>query len=118
MLKAAIEKIQEMSKPMIQNVEGRVFAISAESIDEIRPTLDRPSTLSLNSLDALVKMVKTEALKKYRAPVSPSPTIKRCFVFPNRTMQMDGLNGSTTIQPMPLTYLVGKPGRSFPLRRP
>ena len=115
MLKAAIEKIQEMSKPMIQNVEGRVFAISAESIDEVRPTLDRPSTLSLNSLDALVKMVKTEALKKYRAPVYltiPDHQTVLCFSQP------DDADGSTTIQPMPLTYLVGKHGRSFPLRRP
>lgn len=86
MLKAAIEKIQEMSKPMIQNVEGRVFAISAESIDEVRPTLDRPSTLSLNSLDALVKMVKTEALKKYRAPVYltiPDHQTVLCFSQPD-----------------------------------
>lgn len=43
MLKAAIEKIQEMSKPMIQNVEGRVFAISAESIDEVLPPWTDPA---------------------------------------------------------------------------
>lgn len=69
MLKAAIEKIQEMTKPMIQEVEGRTFSISTENIMEIRPTLDRPECLALNSLDALVKLVKTEALQKYKTPI-------------------------------------------------
>lgn len=85
MLKAAIEKIQEISKPMLQNVEGRVFAISADSIDEVRPTLDTPDTLDLNSLDALVKLVKTEALKRYDTPVYltvPNHTTVDCFAQP------------------------------------
>ena len=64
MLKAAIEKIQEMTKPMIQNVEGRIFAVSPNAAQEIRPTLDNPRLLPLNSLDALVKLVKTEALQR------------------------------------------------------
>lgn len=85
MLKAAIEKIQEMAKPIIQNVDGRMFAITAESIDEIRPTQDRPECLDLNSLDALVKLVKTEALKRYDSPIYltiPNHEAVVCFSQP------------------------------------
>lgn len=90
MLKAAIEKIQEMAKPIIQNVDGRMFAITAESIDEIRPTQDRPECLDLNSLDALVKLVKTEALKRYDSPIYltiPNHEAVICFSQP------EGLEG-------------------------
>ena len=86
MLKAAIEKIQEMTKPVIREVEGRTFSISADNIDEIRPTLDRPDCLPLNSLDALVKLVKTEALKKYKAPIYitiPNHMNVTCFSQPD-----------------------------------
>lgn len=86
MLKAAIEKIQEMTKPMIREVEGRTFAISADTVNEIRPTLDRPGGLALNSLDALVKLVKTEALKKYKTPIYltiPNHMNVTCFSQPD-----------------------------------
>ena len=71
MLKNAIEKIEEMAKPLIREVEGRVFCIGAHGAEEIRPSLDVPAPLRLNSLDALVKMIRTEALTKYegRGPI-------------------------------------------------
>lgn len=85
MLKAAIEKIQEMTKPMIQNVEGRIFAVSPNAAQEIRPTLDNPCLLPLNSLDALVKLVKTEALQRYSTPLYltvPNHETVDCFAQP------------------------------------
>lgn len=86
MLKAAIEKIQEMNKPILQNIGGRMFAITAESVNEIRPTKDRPERLDLNSLDALVKLVKTEALKRYDSPIYltiPNHETVICFSQPD-----------------------------------
>ena len=85
MLKAAIEKIQEMTKPMIQNVEGRIFAVSPNAVQELRPTLDFPHELVLNSLDSLVKLVKTEALPRYGGPLYltvPDCELVDCFAQP------------------------------------
>lgn len=85
MLKAAIEKIQEMTNPAILEVEGRIFAVSPNSVEEIRPTLDCPGTLALNSLDALVKLVKTEALRRYSIPLYltvPDCKSVDCFAQP------------------------------------
>lgn len=61
MLKEAIEKIADMAIPDIYEVEGRSFAVNSNGVEEIRPDLDIVKTIKLNSLDALVKMVKTEA---------------------------------------------------------
>lgn len=85
MIKAAIEKIQELSQPVIRVVEGRTFSIHGETATEIRPALDRPQTLTLLSLDALVKMVKTEALRRYKLPLYisvPSHSAVVCYSQP------------------------------------
>lgn len=91
MLKAAIEKIQEMSKPLIQEIEGRTFSVSTEgSAKEIRPCLDLADTLPLASLDALVKMIKTEAISKYSAPfyiMVPNHMTVRCFAQPKEAIR-------------------------------
>lgn len=63
MLKAAIEKIQQLSEPIIfrrGNDEDYIVNHNGE-ITQIRPEIDTPDTLTLYSLDALVKMVKSEA---------------------------------------------------------
>lgn len=60
MLKEAIEKISAMAVPELHEVEGRCFAVSPNGVDEVRPELDIIRTITLNSLDSLVKMVKTE----------------------------------------------------------
>ena len=63
MLKEFIEHIQKTAQPIIKEIGGATFAITADGeYDEIRPTIDRPSTLDLHSLDALVKLVRTEAV--------------------------------------------------------
>ncbi len=59
MLKAAIEKIESMAHPIIHEVEGRIFATDSNGTEEIRPELDICRTLQLNSLDALIQMIKT-----------------------------------------------------------
>ena len=62
MLKEFIEHIQKTTQPQIQNIDGVAFAITHDGmVEEILPTIFHPSTLKLNSLDALVKLVMTEA---------------------------------------------------------
>jgi len=64
MLKDFIKHIQETTQPLIKEVDGATFRITCDGdVEEIRPVIDRPSALTLHSLDALIQMVKTEALK-------------------------------------------------------
>lgn len=86
MLKAAIEKIQEMSRPLIREVEDKTFYFHDGEAEEIRPILEAPATLDLHSLEALVKMIQTEAVSNYDAPFYITiPTYKsvRCFSQPD-----------------------------------
>lgn len=59
MLKAAIEKIVSLSAPQIYDVGNHTFASS--ELRQVRPELDLPSCIKLNSLDALVKLIKKDA---------------------------------------------------------
>lgn len=67
MLKEFIEHIQKTTQPLIQTIDpdvdsGSTFAITNDGkVVELRPIIDYPETLCLHSLDALVKMVNTEA---------------------------------------------------------
>lgn len=91
MLRAAIEKIQEMTKPEFHDIEGRTFCIGNDGeANEIRPSLDLADTLPLTSLDALVKMIRTEAVKKYAGPfyiTIPNHLTARCFTQPNEEIR-------------------------------
>lgn len=58
MLKEAIEKIQTMSQPSVLTIDGCTYAIYQDHIQEIRPEIDEPQTISLTSLDALVHLIK------------------------------------------------------------
>lgn len=99
MLKAAIEKIAELANPVIQEIEGRTFAITPDGeANEIRPTLDAPCSIRLNSLDSLVKMMKTEALDFYSATPQhplyitiPTHDTLLCFTQPDETRRYDRL---------------------------
>lgn len=63
MLKEFIAHIQETTRPQIVDIDGRNFSVApGGAAVEIRPTIDRPATLPLNSLDALVKLVESEAV--------------------------------------------------------
>ena len=62
MLQKFIEHIQKTARPLIETVGGSTFLITSDGdVKEILPTIFHPDTLPLNSLDALIKMVKTEA---------------------------------------------------------
>lgn len=91
MLKAAIEKIQELVKPELHEIDGRTFCIGTDGdASELRPKLNIADTLPLCSLDALVKMVKTEAAKKYTGPfyvMIPDHMSVRCFAQPEEKLR-------------------------------
>lgn len=62
MLKEFIQHIQQTAQPIIKEINGETFIISANgAVKQIEPLIYHPNTLALNSLDALVKLVKTEA---------------------------------------------------------
>lgn len=62
MLKEAIEKIEQMSSPLMLEVEGTTYLVDKDgAYTEIKPDLDLPECTNLNSLDAVVTMVKAEA---------------------------------------------------------
>lgn len=86
MLKEFIEHIQHTTQPLIQEVDGRSFCItSSGGVSEIRPTIDHPDTLPLHSLDALVKLIKTEAVAicKTLYITIPDHMTVDCFTKPN-----------------------------------
>lgn len=60
MLKEAIEKIEEMSSPLVYTEGGHSYVLYADHTEELRPAIDSPETVMLNSLDALVQLVKKE----------------------------------------------------------
>lgn len=88
MLKEAIEKIIEVAQPIIKEVEGRTFVInSSGEAEEVRPSLDMVECINLNSLDSLIKMIKTEALNRYTMPLYitiPTHATLECFAQPDK----------------------------------
>ena len=63
MLKAAIEKIQELTSAKTFMIEGKTFA--DKPLEEVNVTPAKPDTVKLTSLDALVQIVKKEAISTY-----------------------------------------------------
>lgn len=59
MLKEAIEKIESMAQPILKEISGETYVITGDEIRQVRPVIDFPKNLDLNSLDALVKMIQT-----------------------------------------------------------
>lgn len=87
MLKEAIEYIQKTAaRPFIQEVDGHSYLIDKDgACDEIHPDLFLPETLELQSLDALVKLVRTEATED-DTPIYitiPNHLQVRCFGQPD-----------------------------------
>ena len=87
MIKEAIEHIQDTTRPIIGTMNGSTFRVTRDGdVKEILPTIFHPDTLPLNSLDALVKMVKTEASKR-DTPLYitiPDHMTVRCFGQPDK----------------------------------
>lgn len=86
MLKALYERILQSAGPQTEIIDGIPYIYGDDgSYTQIKPDLEYPDTLTLNSLDALVKLVRTEATED-DAPLYitiPSPTLVRCFGQPD-----------------------------------
>lgn len=62
MIKEAIEKLESMVQPVLTQVGGATFMVTAKgTVHEIDNGDHHPDTIVLNSLEALVQLVKTEA---------------------------------------------------------
>lgn len=91
MLKAAIEKIQEMCyKPQRFDIDGHHYFTDRDGlVNEIKPDLEMRESINLTSLDALIKIVKTEAVKDYSllyVTVSTHNAVK-CFTNPSENLR-------------------------------
>lgn len=100
MLKEAIEKIQQLCKPDIREIEGATFAIGTEGdAVQIRKAIDCPAEISLSSLDALVTLVQTEANPMctckplYISAVGHDKVI--CFTRPLEELRLDRIRHYT-----------------------
>ena len=86
MLKEFIEHIQKSTQPIIQQVGDSTFVIKGiGGTEELHPAIYHPDTLPLHSLEALVKMVQTEAANM-AAPLYitvPNHLTVRCFGQPD-----------------------------------
>lgn len=90
MIKAAIEKIQQMCQEHITEVDGNSYLISNDgNITQIKPEPEYPSSIDLCSLDALVKFVKTEAVHNHDMVYVTVPCHKTvsCFSHPYKELQ-------------------------------
>lgn len=86
MLKEFIQHIQQTTQPLVREVEGSTFVIGSNGeASELRPAGNHPLILGLNSLDALVKLVQTEASRAEAPLYITIPTHKnvRCFGQPD-----------------------------------
>ena len=85
MIKAAIEKIQEISKPMLFDFAGKSFlADKTGGYTQIKEDLEMVESIGLSSLDAMVAFVRTEALRandKVFITIPDVMTVK-CFTEP------------------------------------
>lgn len=88
MLKEFIEHIQKTTQPLVTTVGNSTYCITGNGeITEILPLMFHPDTLPLNSLDALVKLVRTEA-SEMDTPLYitiPDHQTVRCFGQPDAT---------------------------------
>lgn len=88
MLKELSEHIQHTAQPIIHKEGETTFVVTTNGVvEELIPTIDlpHPDTLPLNSLDALVKLVRTEAANM-DSPLYitiPSHLTVRCFGQPD-----------------------------------
>jgi hypothetical protein len=80
LIKEAIEKIVQLAGPTFQTIGEHTY--SDKTMEEIRPVIDSPAEKSLTSLDAVVKLIKTEAAKLYPGPFYITiPAFDRVEVF-------------------------------------
>ena len=85
MLKAAIEKIQEISKPMLFDFGGKSFLCDKlGGYTQIKEDLEMVESIGLSSLDAMIAFVKTEALYSEDRVFITIPDVMtvKCFTTP------------------------------------
>lgn len=93
MLKEMIEKIEQMAKPEVYDVEGHTYAIGEDGeAREIIPEAVYQECLLLNSLDALVQMVRTEGVSVDRSADKLYLSVKdhmtvACFGHPQKDLR-------------------------------
>jgi len=89
MIKAAIEKIQELCEPNIVQVDGHYYMVSGDKYREVKPELEMDAPINLSSLDALVAFVKTEAVKRYPMVyiTIPDHMTVECFTHPDDNLR-------------------------------
>jgi hypothetical protein len=70
MIREAIEKIEELTRADVIEVEGKSFLVAKDGsgVEQIIPRAEFPGTLNLYSLESLVQMIKTEATQIFAAP--------------------------------------------------
>ncbi len=90
MIKEAIEKIAELAKPDVCNIDGNTYVVDkGGNYEQIMEALVYPERKTLSSLEAVVRMVETEALKDI-APIYieiPSPTCVAVFTQPMHALR-------------------------------
>ena len=94
MLKEAIEKIEELAKPEIfKDALGKAYVIGKDGeVQEIIPEAVCQDCLALNSLDALVQMVRTEGVRGDRSADKLYLSVKdhmtvACFGHPQKDLR-------------------------------
>lgn len=98
MLKEAIEKIEELAKPIILDKDGRTYAVDKYGeAHEIIPEAVYQVCLELNSLDALVQMVRTEGVRGDRSADKLYLSVKdhmtvTCFGHPQKDLREARIN--------------------------
>lgn len=65
MIKEAIEKVEELVRSQIVTVDGAKFYSSEGEYKQIIPEIPSPNRAFLTSLDAIVKMIRNEAVKQH-----------------------------------------------------
>ena len=91
MMKEFIEHIQNTTQPLHATIKGSDYVICHDgTVTEIIPESAHPGTLDLSSLDALVKLIHTEAVNEAKSEIFvtiPSHTTVRCFGRPDYTQR-------------------------------
>ena len=60
MLKEAIEKIVDLAQPLIWSEEGHTYTCYHDGPKELRPEIDLPTRINVNSLDALAQLIRED----------------------------------------------------------
>lgn len=86
-----IAKIEELARPQIHAFGENEYVISGGgALSQIRPEMDYATEIQLYSLDALVQMIKTEALRGYKPPIyimAKGHDGVECFLSPNSELR-------------------------------